>query len=264
MVRASNDRGPGLKPAIEPDMNTPPIDRREFVHRGAILGALTLVHRHSSLEAPRDITADAATPSAFQLEEVTIAQLQDGMSSGKYTSRSITELYLARIDEIDKHGPTVNSVIEVNPDALAIADVLDQERKEKGVRSSLHGVPIVVKDNIDTADKMRTSAGSLALADVFAAKDAFIVQRLRAAGAVIIGKTNLSEWANFRSTHSISGWSGRGGLTRNPYVLDRNACGSSSGTGAAITASSSSWTAFAVRASVSRAISLDSMRRWIA
>jgi amidase len=130
----------------------------------------------------------------------------------------------------------VKSVIEVNPDALAIADALDRERKEKGVRGPLHGIPVLIKDNIDTADRMRTSAGSLALADTIAPKDAFIVQRLRAAGAVIVGKTNLSEWANFRSTHSISGWSGRGGLTRNPYVLDRNACGSSSGTGAAIAA----------------------------
>jgi len=205
------------------------IDRREFVRRGAMAGAIALV------EPPR--YARRTPPVApFDLEEVTIAQLQDGMSSGKYTARSIAEHYLARIDEIDRHGPTVNSVIELNPDALDIADALDRERKEKGVRGPLHGVPVLIKDNIDTADKMRTSAGSLALANAVAPRDAFIVQRLRAAGAVILGKTNLSEWANFRSTHSISGWSGRGGQTRNPYTLDRNPCGSSAGTGAGIAA----------------------------
>jgi amidase len=143
---------------------------------------------------------------------------------------------LARIDEIDKHGPAVNAIIELNPDAFAIADALDQERKAKGPRGPLHGIPVLIKDNIDTADRMMTTAGSLALVGSKPPKDSFVAQRLRAAGAVILGKTNLSEWANIRSSHSTSGWSGRGGLTKNPYALDRNACGSSSGTGAGISA----------------------------
>ena len=173
---------------------------------------------------------------AFPLEEVTVTQLQEWMTSGRYTARQVTELYLRRIVEIDRSGPALHAVIEVNPDALAIADALDAERKAKGVRGPLHGIPILIKDNIDTADRMKTSAGSLALAGSTPPRDAFIVTRLRAAGAVILGKTNLSEWANFRSTHSSSGWSGRGGQVKNPYALDRNPCGSSSGTGAAIAA----------------------------
>ena len=182
-------------------------------------------------ESPR-----ALQQTAFELDEATIAALQEGMRSGRYTSRSITELYLARIDAIDKSGPAINSVIEPNPDALRIAEERDTERKAGRVRGPLHGIPVLIKDNIDTADRMRTSAGSLALAESIAPRDAFIAARLREAGAVILGKTNLSEWANFRSTHSTSGWSGRGGQTRNPYVLDRNPCGSSSGTGASISA----------------------------
>src|SRR5947208_3297297 len=158
------------------------------------------------------------------------------MKSGRYTARSIAEKYLARIDEIDKRGPAINAVIEINPDALAIADALDKERREKGVRGPLHGIPVLIKDNIDTADRMMTTAGSLALSGSIAPRDAFVAQRLREAGAVILGKTNLSEWANFRSSHSTSGWSGRGGQTLNPYVLDRNPCGSSSGSGAAAAA----------------------------
>jgi amidase len=173
----------------------------------------------------------------FALEEVSVAELQAGIKSGEYTSRSITEMYLARIEEIDRQGPKINSVIEVNPDALSIAAELDRERKEKGPRGPLHGIPILIKDNIDTADRMATSAGSLALAGSIASKDAFVAEQLRKAGAVILGKTNLSEWANFRSTRSVSGWSGRGGLTRNPYALDRNPCGSSSGSGVAVAAS---------------------------
>jgi amidase len=176
------------------------------------------------------------SPGAFELNEVTIAQLQAGMSAGRYTSRRVVELYLERIDAIDRAGPTLRSVIETNPEALAIADALDAERKARGPRGPLHGIPIVIKDNIDTADRMMTTAGSLALEGSIAAHDAFVVRQLRAAGAVILGKTNLSEWANFRSTKSTSGWSGRGGQVRNPYVLDRNPCGSSSGTGAAIAA----------------------------
>ena len=162
--------------------------------------------------------------------------LQRAMQSGKVTAREITEEYLARIDSLDKHGPAVNSVIELNPDALAIADALDRERKEKGARGPLHGIPVLIKDNIDTADKMMTTAGSLAMVGPAPAKDSSVAQHLRGAGAVILGKTNLSEWANIRSSHSTSGWSGRGGLTRNPYALDRNACGSSSGSGAAVSA----------------------------
>lgn len=170
------------------------------------------------------------------LDEATVAGLQEAMRSGEYTARSLAEHYLTRIADVDRSGPMINSVIELNPDALAIADSLDRERREGRVRGPLHGIPVLIKDNIDTADRMHTSAGSLALAGSVAARDAFIVTRLRAAGAVILGKTNLSEWANFRSTKSTSGWSGRGGQTRNPYALDRNPCGSSSGSGAAIAA----------------------------
>ena len=178
-----------------------------------------------------------ATPQTrFELEEMTIRAMQDAMASGRYTSRRLTELYLQRIAELDGSGPTLRSISETNPDALAIATALDEERKTKGARGSLHGIPIVIKDNIDTADKMTTTAGSLALEGSVPARDAFVVERLRAAGAVILAKTNLSEWANFRSTKSSSGWSGRGGQVKNPYALDRNPCGSSSGTGAAVAA----------------------------
>src|SRR6187551_2748184 len=176
-----------------------------------------------------------STPE-FELNELSVAQHQDGMTSGRYTSRRLVELYLQRIAQIDGAGPTLRSVIETNPDALAIADALDAERKAKGPRGPLHGIPILIKDNIDTGDKMLTTAGSLALQGAPAPRDAFIVERLRAGGVVILGKTNLSEWANFRSTHSSSGWSGRGGQVKNPYALDRNPCGSSSGTGAAVAA----------------------------
>ena len=186
--------------------------------------------------------AGAATRSAaaeikpFELNEISIAELQEGMKSGKFTARSLVEKYTARIDDVDKRGPAVNAIIELNPDALSIADALDQERKAKGPRGPLHGIPVLIKDNIDTADRMMTTAGSLALVGSKPVKDSFVAQRLRAAGAVILGKTNLSEWANIRSSHSTSGWSGRGGLTKNPYALDRNPCGSSSGTGAGISA----------------------------
>jgi amidase len=172
----------------------------------------------------------------FELEEATIADLQRDMVSGKQTSHSITAAYLERIAAMDRQGPSLHSVIETNPDALAIADSLDRERKQKGQRGPLHGIPVLIKDNIDTADRMMTTAGSLALEGSIPLRDSFVAQRLREAGAVILGKTNLSEWANFRSTHSSSGWSGRGGQARNPYVLDRNPCGSSSGSGAATSA----------------------------
>jgi len=170
------------------------------------------------------------------VEEATIATLQQRMQTGQETSRSLVDKYLARIEAIDRSGPTLRSVIEINPDAQTIADQLDAERKGGRVRGPMHGIPILIKDNIATADRMMTTAGSFALAGVKPPKDAFIVSRLRESGAVILGKTNLSEWANFRSTHSTSGWSGRGGQTRNPYALDRNPSGSSSGSGAAIAA----------------------------
>lgn len=178
----------------------------------------------------------ASLPTGFVLNEVTIDELQQKMQSGEHTSRSITQLYLNRIDAIDKKGPAINAVIELNPDALAIADNMDKERKAGKVRGPLHGIPVLIKDNINTGDNMQTTAGALALEGNKAAKDAFIITQLRASGAVILGKTNLSEWANFRSTRSTSGWSSRGLQTKNPCVLDRNPCGSSSGSGAAVAA----------------------------
>jgi amidase len=170
------------------------------------------------------------------LPEWTIAELQEKMESGELTSRRLAELYISRIEAVDKDGPYINSVIELNPDALEIASTLDDERTAGKTRGALHGVPILIKDNIDTRDRMQTTAGSLALEGHCAEKDAFVVKQLRKAGALIIGKTNLSEWANFRGKRSVSGWSSRGGLTRNPYVLDRTASGSSSGSGAAVAA----------------------------
>jgi len=177
-----------------------------------------------------------AAPPAFELEEATVADLRKRMTAGSLTARALTQQYLDRIAAIDKRGPALNSVIEINPDALSIAASLDAEWKSKGARGPLHGIPVLIKDNIDTADRMMTTAGSLALLGSIASRDSVVAERLRAAGAVLLGKTNLSEWANYRSSHSTSGWSGRGGLTRNPYVLDRNACGSSSGSGAAVSA----------------------------
>ena len=177
-----------------------------------------------------------ARPAAFKFEEMTIAQLQEGMKAGKWTSKDLVQAYLARIEALDKKGPSLHAVIEINPDAVAIAESLDAERKARGPRGPLHGIPVLIKDNIDTADRMSTTAGSLALAGVKHGQDSGVAARLRMAGAVILGKTNLSEWANIRSTHSSSGWSGRGGQVRNPYALDRSPSGSSSGTGAAIAA----------------------------
>jgi amidase len=186
----------------------------------------------------RDRSLPEAAPDtpAFEFDEITIAELQAGMTAGKYTARSIVEKYIARIDQIDKRGPAINSIIETNPDALSIAESLDKERKDKGMRGPLHGIPILLKDNCDTADRMMTTAGSLALVGAKPPKDSTVAQKLREAGAVILAKTNLSEWANIRSGHSTSGWSGRGGQTKNPYSLDRNPCGSSSGSGAGIAA----------------------------
>lgn len=170
------------------------------------------------------------------MQERSIFELQESMKSGELTSRQLAESFLERIDSIDKNGPKLNSVIETNPDTLSIASSLDDERRAGKVRSLLHGIPILIKDNIDTHDRMQTTAGSLAMEGNIASQDAFIVKHLRKAGAVILGKTNLSEWANFRGKKSISGWSSRGGLTHNPYALDRSACGSSSGSGAAVAA----------------------------
>lgn len=172
----------------------------------------------------------------FELDEETIVSLQEKLISGQYTSEQLVELYLKRIEVIDTKGPTLNSIIEINPDAIAIAKEFDNERSDGKIRSSLHGIPIVIKDNIDSADIMQTTAGSLAMVGNIATKDAFVVKKLREAGAIIIGKTNLSEWANFRSSQSSSGWSGRGGQTKNPYILDHNPCGSSSGSGVAVSA----------------------------
>ncbi|HUF17953.1 MAG TPA: amidase, partial [Thermoanaerobaculia bacterium] len=194
----------------------------------------------ASLLAQDPISAGTASAvRSFELEETSIAQLQEAMSSGRLGARQIAEMYLARIEEVDSPRGSVglNAMMELNPDAIAIADQRDRERKEGFLRGPLHGIPIIIKDNIDTADRMRTSAGSLALAESIAKDDAYIVRRMREAGAVLLGKTNLSEWANFRSTRSTSGWSARGGQTHNPYVLTRNPCGSSAGTGAAVAAS---------------------------
>src|SRR5216683_1788444 len=211
-------------------------DRRRFLQAG-LVGSLAAVTTPASGSAT---AADAPPPEGtvkpFELDEASVIDLQEGLDSGKLTARSLTERYLARIEAIDKKGPAINSVIEVNPDALTIADALDKERKDKGARGPLHGIPILIKDNIDTADKMATTAGSLALVGSKPPKDSTVAQRLRDAGAVILGKTNLSEWANIRSGHSTSGWSGRGGQTRNPYCTDRNPCGSSAGSGAATAA----------------------------
>ncbi|HEU4785512.1 MAG TPA: amidase family protein, partial [Ktedonobacterales bacterium] len=170
------------------------------------------------------------------LEEQTIAELQAAMESGRRTSRQLAEAYVERIQALDTSGPTLRAVIEVNPDALEIADALDRERSERGARGPLHGIPILLKDNIDTADRMETTAGSLALVGVKRVQDAHIAARLREAGAVLLGKANMSEWANFRSTHSSSGWSARGGQALNPYALDRTPCGSSSGSAIAVAA----------------------------
>src|SRR5215212_10133613 len=214
------------------------MDRRDFVRAGAA-GAFVLAKPLGSLlPAGDELVAEAKKRSMpgphiapFELDELTLSDLQSGMASGRFTSRSITQMYLSRIAELNTQGPTLRHVIETNPDALSIADALDAERKAGRVRSQLHGIPVLLKDNIDTADRMTTTAGSYALEGSIAPRDSFVAAKLRAAGAVLLGKANLSEWANFRSSHSTSGWSGRGGLAKNPYVLDRNASGSSSGSG---------------------------------
>ena len=214
------------------------MNRRTFV-RGSVVGGVGLASVSVTASAKQIAETSSVTiapPPAFELDELTIAELQSGMASGKYSAQSLARQYLERLDEVDKHGPTINSVIELNPDALSIASELDKERQAKGARGPLHGIPVLIKDNIDTHDRMTTTAGSLALGGSIPLQDSFVAKKLREAGAVILGKTNLSEWANFRSSHSSSGWSGRGGQTKNPYVLDRNPCGSSSGTGASVAA----------------------------
>ncbi|HYO92330.1 MAG TPA: amidase [Pyrinomonadaceae bacterium] len=226
-----------MKKAIkerEDDGDASLLNRRRFLKSGALACAAGM--SYTLLHGPAQSVLSQSRTRAFELDEATITDLQAGMQSGRWTARSLAERYLSRIDEIDRRGPALNSVIETNPEALKIAEALDSERKAGRVRGPLHGIPVLIKDNIDTADSMMTTAGSLALVGAKPQRDAFIVERLRASGAVIIGKTNLSEWANFRSTHSTSGWSGRGGQTRLPYVLDRNPCGSSSGSGVSVAA----------------------------
>ncbi|MGH9200774.1 MAG: amidase family protein, partial [Vicinamibacterales bacterium] len=204
--------------------------------RRLAIAAICLCLASCSTTPPAYAPTQSPSAPAFDLEEATIADLQKRMESGRETARSIVDKYLARIEAIDRQGPALHSVIETNPDAGSIADALDAERKAGKVRGPMHGIPVLIKDNIATADRMTTTAGSLALEGSIPEKDAFIVTQLRAAGAVILGKANLSEWANIRSRHSSSGWSARGGQAKNPYALDRNTSGSSSGSGAAAAA----------------------------
>jgi amidase len=215
------------------------MQRRNFLKTGSLAGLSLATLVNASCKQPSADTKTEGNNSFtddFELNEATIADLQKKMKSGTHTSRAITELYLKRIDAIDKNGPKLNAVIELNKSALDMADNMDKERKAGKLRGPLHGIPVLIKDNIDTGDNMHTTAGSLALSDNFAKQDAFIVHKLRQAGAVLLGKTNLSEWANFRSTHSTSAWSSRGLQTKCPYVLDRNPSGSSAGSGAAAAA----------------------------
>ena len=212
------------------------MDRRAFLEHATVGCVVLAAPRRLPGLAPGVSGPTGQLAAPFELEEVTIAALQAGLESGKYTARSLVTAYLQRIDELDRKGPTLRAVLEANPDALAQAAALDAERKAKGPRGPLHGIPVLVKDNVATRDRMQSTAGSLALSGVTPPRDAFLVERLRAAGAVLLGKANLSEWANFRSTRSSSGWSGRGGQCRNPYALDRTPSGSSSGSGVAVAA----------------------------
>jgi amidase len=220
------------------------LDRRAFLGHAAVLGAA--VAGGIKLPGGHGEPAEPAKPSGpggaapgvapFELEEITIAELQAGMASGRYTARRVVELYLARIAAMDRTGVSLRSIIETNPDALTRAEELDRERAAKGSRGPLHGIPVLLKDNIDTADRMTTTAGSLALEGSIPPRDSHVAERLRAAGAILLAKANLSEWANIRSSRSSSGWSARGGQCRNPYLLDRNPCGSSSGSAAGVSA----------------------------
>ncbi|HMQ68072.1 MAG TPA: amidase [Ignavibacteria bacterium] len=212
--------------------------RKDFIRNTAIAAVTmpSLIGSSFKTDKKKGEEAMAEFSFDFELDEITISELQENFKKGTYTSEAVTALYIQRIGEIDKDGPNLNSVIELNPDALSVAKEMDAERNSGKIRGPLHGIPILIKDNIDTADKMMTTAGSLALEGNIASNDAFIVEKLRDAGAVLLGKTNLSEWANFRSSKSCSGWSSRGGQTNNPYVLDHNPCGSSSGSGVAVSA----------------------------
>src|SRR6266568_8158541 len=212
--------------------------RRDFLRRTAIGASALLITRRASGSTTKTGTppAERNGRKSFALEEMTVADLQNGMPAGRFTAAALARQYLKRIAEVDRKGPRLKAVIELNPDALGIAEVLDRERQSKSQRGPLHGIPILIKDNIDTHDRMTTTAGSLALEGSIAPQDSFLVERLRSAGAVILGKTNLSEWANFRGSRSISGWSGRGGQTRNPYCIDRSPSGSSSGSASAVSA----------------------------
>jgi amidase len=215
------------------------MNRRHFLRSGSLTGfSFSALTFESFFSPAARLAAGSRNAADFPLQEATIDELQKKMASGEYSSVSITKMYLRRIEAIDKDkkGPALNSVIELNPDALTIAESLDAERKAGKVRGPLHGIPVLIKDNINSGDKMMTTAGSLALEGHKAAKDAFIVGQLRTAGAVLLGKTNLSEWANFRSSRSTSGWSSRGGQTKNPYLLARNPSGSSAGSGSAVSA----------------------------
>jgi amidase len=214
------------------------LDRRAFVGRALLLGAAAVLPRRPALTSPwlRSLTSVGSEAEQFQFDETSVTALQAELQGGRLTSKEITEHYLARIADLDRKGPELHSIIETNPDALTLAEELDRERKAKGPRGPLHGIPVILKDNIDTADRMTTTAGSLALEGSIAPRDAGLAGRLRAGGAVLLAKANMSEWANIRSTHSTSGWSARGGQCRNPYALDRNPCGSSSGSAVAISA----------------------------
>jgi amidase len=212
---------------------SPAIGRRAFLGTGAWAGAAALT---TGARGAAHTSAVHADVPAFELEEATLADLQRRMDKGELTARRLTQIYLERIARLDREGPELRSVIETNPEALAIAAALDAERRAKGARGPLHGIPVLLKDNVDTADRTTTTAGSLALEGSIPLRDAHVAKRLREAGAVLLGKANLSEWANFRSTRSVSGWSARGGQCRNPYALDRNPCGSSSGSAVSVSA----------------------------
>jgi amidase len=212
------------------------LDRRDFLKAAAAGAAATFAASPAAASAASGSAAGSSPVPSFELDELTVADLQRAMEEGSKTSSRLTELYLGRIEALNRSGPQLRAVIETNPDALAIAAALDRERREKGPRGPLHGIPVLLKDNIDTHDAMTTTAGSLALEGSRPPRDSFVAEKLRAAGAVLLGKANLSEWANIRSNRSTSGWSARGGQCRNPYVLDRNPCGSSSGSGSAVAA----------------------------
>lgn len=244
---ASNDadsrKNNHSKPTLSSEAHRHGILRRDFLKYSTAGGVLAATAAAGGLgglltgcerKDPAPEVAEKVRP--FVYSEYTIAEIQSLMESGQLSARELTAEYLKRIEEIDQSGPALNAVIEVNPEALVLAEAMDAERKQGKIRGPLHGIPVMLKDNIGTADQMQTTAGSLALMNARPGQDAFLVQNLRSAGAIILGKTNLSEWANFRDSLSSSGWSGRGGQTKNPYVLDRNPCGSSSGSAVAVAA----------------------------